>query len=115
MDSIKNSANFELCFIWFYEQYAWVTTAPILEENMYCTSNSKAVGTLSPGVVVMIMMVTTKTTMKPLHLTNEEGGEEETEEKTTQVRRQLHNSFLESIQVYCWWLFKCSSFLAHFK
>ena len=23
MDSIKNSANFELSFIYFYEQYAW--------------------------------------------------------------------------------------------
>ena len=27
MDSIKNSANFELCFIFFYEHYAWVTIA----------------------------------------------------------------------------------------
>ena len=26
MDSNKNSANFELCFIFFYEHYAWVTT-----------------------------------------------------------------------------------------
>jgi hypothetical protein len=42
-------------------------------------------GTKTPGVVVMIMMVTTKTKMKPLHLTNEEGGEEETEGKTTQM------------------------------
>jgi len=42
-------------------------------------------GTKTLGVVVMIMMVTTKTTMKPLHLTNEVGGEEETEEKTTQT------------------------------
>ena len=25
MDSIKNSANFELCFIYFYEKYAWFT------------------------------------------------------------------------------------------
>ena len=25
MDSIENSANFELCFIYFYEQYAWFT------------------------------------------------------------------------------------------
>ena len=25
MDSSKNSANFELCFIFFYEHYAWVT------------------------------------------------------------------------------------------
>ena len=27
MDSIKNSANFELCFIFFYEHYAQVMTA----------------------------------------------------------------------------------------
>ena len=25
MDSTENSANFELCFIYFYEQYAWFT------------------------------------------------------------------------------------------
>ena len=29
MDSIKNSANFELCFIFFYEHYAWVTLDPL--------------------------------------------------------------------------------------
>ena len=27
MDSIKNSANFELSFIYFCEQYAWFTIA----------------------------------------------------------------------------------------
>ena len=30
MDSIKNSANFELCFIYFYEKYAWFTYGAIL-------------------------------------------------------------------------------------
>ena len=29
MDSIKNSANFELSFIYFYEQYAWFTAADL--------------------------------------------------------------------------------------
>ena len=27
MNSIKNSANFKLCFIFFYEHYAWFTYA----------------------------------------------------------------------------------------
>ena len=30
MDSIKNSANFELSFIYFCEQYAWFTASSVL-------------------------------------------------------------------------------------
>ena len=33
MDSIKNSANFGLCFIYFYEQYAWFTDEKLSAVN----------------------------------------------------------------------------------
>ena len=33
MDSIENSAKFELCFINFYEQFAWFTAAAFKQQT----------------------------------------------------------------------------------